>query len=397
MSDATVKFMSRFILKKAFLLVFLSACVCSAAELPAEQRARVVFVGDIMAHKEQVEAARSTGKTWNFTPQFRRVKPLFDDALVVGNLETTFAGEKVGFAGYPAFNTPDSLTDALTELGVDIVTLANNHILDRGTSGAARTIEVLNSGDILWTGISSGDIALHQSLAVDYAGLRWAFVSYSYGSNRILASSDIGLNTISNEAVLEGLAHARATSPDIIAVCMHWGNEYQYTPTKHQRAVAALCIENGADLVIGTHPHVLQPMEITSSDLGYRFTAYSLGNFVSYQRTLPRERSVILAVDVVKTSGDVKGRIERVSVAPTRVSVTRPHGRPLIEVVYAGKSARFNHAGLSVNELKTIQDAGNAVLEFLGAVGSSDAQGFYTLWNAASPDSLPEGKRKAPQ
>ncbi|MDR1978955.1 MAG: CapA family protein [Synergistaceae bacterium] len=389
---------------KVFLLCFLCFLCFPMATRTAyaenarkRDRARVIFVGDIMAHKEQIEGAKR-GASWDFAPQFRRVKPLFDDALVVGNLETVFAGEKRGFAGYPSFNTPDELADALADLGVNVVTLANNHILDRGPSGAARTMEVLDRAGVLHVGLGSGDHP-DEALTLEHAGLRWAFVNYSYGSNRPPASGDARLNTISDAAVTEGLHRACLSSPDVVVACFHWGNEYQFSPTKRQREIAALSLEKGANLVIGTHPHVLQPVEVaagTDSSRGYGLTAYSLGNFISYQRTLPRERGVILAVDVEKTSGD-RARISRVSVAPTRVSATRPKGRHSIQVVYAGESARFNHAGLATGELKAARLAGKKVLDFLGAAESPDEEGFYALWDAASPDVLPQGKRKSPQ
>jgi len=212
------------------------------------------------------------------------VKPLFNDALVVGNLETVFAGGG-NFTGYPAFNTPDELVQALDDLGVSVLTLGNNHILDKGASGASRTIKVLNEAGVLWTGLGHGEVGSNEALIVDRDGVRWAFVSYSYGSNRILSSSDVHLNTISNGAVIEGLSNARNSSPDVIVACFHWGNEYQFAPTTRQREIAELCLNNGASLVVGTHPHVLQPIEIVSSDFGYSMVAYSLGNFVSYQRS----------------------------------------------------------------------------------------------------------------
>ena len=379
-----------------FLMLFPLKTVGSDEATGSEKlRARVVFAGDIMAHQEQIDGAKRTG-SWDFKPQFRRVKPLFEDALAVGNLETVFAGKKSGFAGYPSFNAPDELADALSDLSLNIVTLSNNHILDRGAAGATRTIEVLNDAGILWTGLGSGGVS-GTPLTVEYAGLSWAFVSYSYGSNRALTSKDVSLNTISDAAVTEGLFRARLSSPDIVVACFHWGDEYRYAPSKRQREIAALSIENGANLVIGTHPHVLQPVEVVSSDFGhgYGLVAYSLGNFVSYQRTLPRERSVILAVDFEKT---LKGgaRIARVSAAPTWVSATRPGGRHLIEVVYAGESERFDRAGLPPREQKTALAAGKASLEFLGALTSPDAEGFYTLWDSASADILPKGRRKSP-
>ncbi|MDR1875398.1 MAG: CapA family protein [Synergistaceae bacterium] len=395
MKNLTVK-LEKALLKKTLLSAILLCALCRDAGASfAEPRSRVIFIGDIMAHKEQIEGARRADG-WNFRPQFLRVKPLFSDALIVGNLETVFAGEKRGFAGYPSFNTPDSLADALVDLGVSILTLANNHILDRGEAGAFRTLQVLESAGILWTGLSDAGAGADDVLLVDYAGLRWAFVAGSYGSNRPSESRDVRLHTTSNEEVLRRLENARLASPDLVVAYFHWGEEYRYTPTKRQRELAALCVENGADLVIGSHPHVLQPVEVVSSDRGHHLIAWSLGNFVSYQRTPPRERSCLLAVDVER-SGDGGVHISRVSVAPTRVSATKPQGRHLIEVVYAGESERFNHAGLSLQELRTARNAGRAVLEFLGAAGSADAEGFYTLWDVRSPDAVPKGRRRTPE
>ncbi|MDR1620959.1 MAG: CapA family protein, partial [Synergistaceae bacterium] len=268
---------------KVFLLLLLCVSAWTGAAYGGEPQgkewARAIFVGDIMAHKEQLEAARK-GASWDFAPQFRRVKPLFGGALVVANLETVFAGEKSGFAGYPSFNTPDELAEALADLGVNVVTLANNHILDRGASGAARTMEVLDRSGIFHAGL--GKSGPGGALTLEHGGIRWAFVNYSYGSNRILTSSDVHLNTISAAAVTEALDEARLSSPDIVVACFHWGNEYQFSPTKRQREIAALSLEKGANLVIGTHPHVLQPIEIVKgTGRDYGLTAYSLGNFVS--------------------------------------------------------------------------------------------------------------------
>jgi poly-gamma-glutamate synthesis protein (capsule biosynthesis protein) len=347
-----------------------------------------------MAHAEQIEAASADGG-WDFKPQFRRVKPLFWDALVVGNLETVFAGPEQKFTGYPMFNTPDELAGALADLDVRLVTLANNHIFDRKSAGAFRTTEVLDDYGIEWTGLSRGETGPNEPKIIEYAGFKWAFVNFAYGSNTPLPSSDhaVSMNIISEDAIRAALASARAASPDIIAACYHWGNEYQLAPTEAQRKIASLSVRCGADLVIGTHPHVLQPAEIVSSDKGYALVAYSLGNFVSFQRTVPRERSVILAVDVEKTDG-MGAVISRVSVAPTRVSYRRLFGRRRFEVVYAGKGGRFNHAGLPAEELSKARKAGAAVLEFMGALDVPDEDGFYTLWSRDDPDAIPAGMRK---
>jgi poly-gamma-glutamate synthesis protein (capsule biosynthesis protein) len=377
-----------------------AAVLFSAAAATGENgtiRARAVFIGDIMVHEQQLDAARY-GASWDFKPHFRRVKPLFRESLAVGNLETVFAGENKKFSGYPAFNTPDELADALSDLGVNIVMLANNHILDKGLDAAARTTRVLDDEGILWAGVASPD-APDEPLVVEYAGLKWAFVNYTYGSNMPVkpsVSGDLALNVISDGAIVSGLARAGAYEPDITVAFFHWGLEYKHSPTKSQRRTAALSLANSADIVIGAHPHVLQPVEVASSDRGYAAVAYSLGNFVSFQRTKPRERSVILAIDVEKAPGGRAG-ISRVSVAPTWVSARNQAGRRAVEVVYAGTGGQFNHAGLPAVELAAARSAGGLALEYLGAAKEPDEDGFYTLWESASPDIIPESGRKSPE
>jgi poly-gamma-glutamate synthesis protein (capsule biosynthesis protein) len=342
-------------------------------------------------------ASAWNGTSWDFKPQIRRTLPLFWDSLSIGNLETVFAGKDKKFSGYPTFNTPDELTVALNYLGIDIVTLANNHIMDMGLGAAARTTKTLDEAGIFWTGLASQDDP-DEPLVVEYAGLRWGFINYAYGSNirrSAVNSDDLALNIIADDALVSGLNRAATYSPDILVACLHWGNEYQHTPTKRQKDAAALCLKNGADIVIGTHPHVLQPIEIKSSDR-YSVVAYSLGNFISHQRTKPRERSVVLAVDVEKEPGGRAG-ITRVSVAPTWVSSKNHSGKRRIEAVYAGEGGPFNHAGLPEDELASARQSGRAVLEFLGADSEPGEDGFYTIWDAASPDKYPESRRKTPQ
>ena len=137
------------------VVIFLCAFLC-ARSAGAKETARLVFIGDIMAHVEQLEAAKRPD-SWNFAPQFRRIKPLLKNAFVVGNFETVMAGEKAKYTGYPMFNTPDTLADALKDAGVGAVTLATNHILDRREAGAERTARVLDEADILCVGLRNGD------------------------------------------------------------------------------------------------------------------------------------------------------------------------------------------------------------------------------------------------
>lgn len=384
-----------------FVFVFV---LCNS--LHAETRARFIFIGDIMVHQQQLDAARYKGKdkrkldTYDFGLQFRRIKPLLEDSFLVGNLETVFAGtgKRLHYSGYPLFNTPDVFTETLNDLQIDLLTLANNHILDRGSAGARRTTEVLDSADLKWTGLGLDDIPPNDAILLDNNGITAAFVNWTYGSNLWPNSSDVHLNTISEDSIREGIERAKSLSPDVIIALFHWGNEYHFKPNVHQKNAADWAFSNGADLLVGTHPHVLQPVEVRiESDDKVRAVAWSLGNFVSFQRTLPRERTCILSAEFVKNDEGVT-RLVRISIAP--LYVVAP-GQKRTEVTYAGRNedviAQLDFSGLSKSQLANLRSIGRNVLEFLGAQDRFDDYGFNILWDEESFDVLPVSRRKSPK
>ncbi|MBQ4468597.1 MAG: CapA family protein [Synergistaceae bacterium] len=396
---------------KAKLFLSLVISLIFVSGLYAETRARFLFIGDIMAHQQQLDAARYKGRdkalrnTYDFSPQFRRVKPLFSDTFLVGNLETVFAGtqqgkRKINYSGYPMFNTPDSLIDTLSnDLEVDLLTLANNHIFDKGAEGARRTTEVLDSADLAWTGLGLDDIPSNDAYILENDGITAAFVNYTYGSNLWPKDNkDVHLNTISDKNIIAGLERAKTLKPDVIIACFHWGNEYHFKPSTHQINAANTAFDNGADLLIGTHPHVLQPVEVRiDENNNVKAVAWSLGNFVSFQRTLPRERTYILSAEFVKDdSGNT--RLAKLGAAP--LYVVAP-GQKRTEVTYSGTDEntieKLDFKGLSKSMLAKIRKTGKAVLEFLGAREEVDEYGFYTLWTEEEPEKLPVSKRKSPR
>ena len=377
----------------SLLLIF---CDCSFAET----RARFLFIGDIMVHDQQLDAAKKKDGTYDFSPSFRRVKALLQDSFLVGNLETVFAGtgKKLRYAGFPFFNTPDIFTENLIDdLEVDLLTLANNHIFDRGASGARRTVEVLDSVDIAWIGLGLDDIPSNDAILLDNNGIRAAFVNHSYGSNEWPKLSDVHLNVYGESDITQSMARARALSPDVIIALFHWGNEYHYNPNVHQKKAADTAFSNGASLVVGTHPHVLQPVEISvESDDTVKAVAWSLGNFVSFQRTLPRERSVILSAEFVKND-EGKTRLASLGIAPLYVIAP---GSKRTEVTYAGNDKTLletlDFEGLSKSQLNNLRAIGRSVVDFLGAQKEFDEYGFNILWKEESPDILPKSRKKSP-
>lgn len=365
----------------------------------AEERARFLFIGDIMVHDQQLDAAVS-GDTYNFAPSFRRIKPLFDGEFLVGNLETVFAGKgkKLKYAGYPFFNTPDVFTKNLSDdLGVDLLTLANNHIFDRGAAGARRTVAVLESADLAWTGLGLDDVPSNDAVVLENGGIRAAFVNHSYGSNSWPKSSDVHLNVISSRDITASIERAKKLSPDVIIALFHWGNEYHFSPNVHQKRAAENAFEAGATLIVGTHPHVLQPVEVRVSSVDVKAVAWSLGNFVSFQRTLPRERSMILSAEFVK---DENGTTRLAALGCVPLYVVAP-GRKRTEVTYAGTNEAVIEAldfeGLSKSQVANTRAIGRNVLDFLGAQKGFDEWGFNVLWREESSDILPKSRRKSPK
>lgn len=266
-------------------------------------------IGDIMCHNSQFkDAYNSETSTYDFSYVFDNISTYTKTAdLCVGNLETTFAGEEKGYSGYPQFNTPDNLAYELKGIGLDVLTTAGNHALDTGYTGLSRTIDVLNDADISHLGTYQSQEEQDKVLIKFVKGLKIAFVNYTYGTNGIPVPKDktYCVNLINKELISKQLDVAKSQDPDIIIACMHWGNEYQTKQNSTQMELADFLIQNGADIILGTHPHVLQPYEkrtVTLEDGSTRngFVAYSLGNFISDQNAKYTRSSIILDLTITK-------------------------------------------------------------------------------------------------
>jgi len=284
---------------------------------------RLIFAGDIMIHGAQLRAAKS-GDSYLFSPQFEEVRGLLSGAdIVAGNLETTLSGGGIPYSGYPRFNTPDPILDALRGAGFNLLFLSNNHSMDYGTDGFARTAEQVRAGGFYAAGVDSpegkGDI-----LSVDVRGVKIAFLNYTYGCNVSPERDKPGPKPamLSRGRVLSDIAKSKAASADVVVVYPHWGVEDSHSVTDEQREMADAFRKAGADIVAGAHPHVLQEIEIASGDRT-QVTAWSLGNFISSQRHTAQQTSVLLAVEIEKNGEDA--RIRKISAAPLFTeTVTQP-------------------------------------------------------------------------
>jgi hypothetical protein len=276
-------------------------CLASAAQ---ESQLKLVFTGDIMGHDTQIASALATGEPgYDYKPCFQYLRPYLQEAdLVIGNLEVTFAGEP--YKGYPAFSTPDELAADLKWAGFDILINANNHALDRGQKGLVRTIEVLEQEEIVQTGTFSDpeSRADYYPLVVEKKGIRIALLNYTYGTNGIKDRPPSIINRIDKAQIREDMQKAHTALPDFILVTMHWGNEYQLTESSQQQELAAYLFELGADAVIGSHPHVIQPIR---GDGAGNLVVYSLGNLISNQRNRSRDGGIVFEMVLSKESHEI--------------------------------------------------------------------------------------------
>jgi len=247
-------------------------------------RLSLLFGGDIMGHDSQIASAYDVStKTYDYTSCFQFAKSYLEAAdLTIGNLELTLAGPP--YKGYPQFSSPDALVIALRDAGFDVLVTANNHCVDRGKKGLERTIEMLDSFNIPHTGTFVDTVSRlnDHPLMVEKNGFKLAILNYTFSTNGLPVYKPNIVNRLDTVIIRKDLKRARELKPDAIIVFAHWGVEYQSLPLKSQKDVTDFCFKHGAQLVIGAHPHVLQPMEWRKDK--NQFVAYSLGNFVSGQR-----------------------------------------------------------------------------------------------------------------
>lgn len=249
--------------------------------------AEIVFVGDAMQHQAQLDAARRPGGAWDYSECFTDVAPWFKSAdLAVVNLETPIG--PAPHSGYPCFNAPEQYLHALRDAGFGLFLTANNHTLDRRDRGLRATINALDRNALPHLGTyhspESRDSLMPHIRTV--AGIRIGFLNYTYGTNGIVPGRDVAVDYIDRDRMAADIRAARDAGAEIICACVHWGDEYRMLPNDSQRSLSYWLQRQGVELIIGAHPHVIQPMELRDNPDGSRcLVVYSLGNFISNMRT----------------------------------------------------------------------------------------------------------------
>ncbi|MBK8808993.1 MAG: CapA family protein [Bacteroidales bacterium] len=276
---------------------------------------RFLFVGDVMGHDSQINAAYNykTGK-YNYDTCFSYVSPIFKKHdFVVANLEVTLNCKP--YSGYPAFSSPAELPAAMIKAGVNVFVTANNHSADRGYNGVVKTVKALDSLNVLHTGtfINTEDKKKNNPLILTKNGFSIALLNYTYGLNGIPIPSGTFINMLDTNTIKTDIDYCKNLNIDKIIAFVHWGNEYETAPNLSQKRVAGFFKRNGVEIVIGSHPHVVQPsyFENDITNENQSLVVYSLGNFISNQRTQPRDGGQMIQLTLVKNNGKIK--IENVS------------------------------------------------------------------------------------
>lgn len=278
-------------------------------EAPTETKApvtlRMLSVGDNLIHDGIYEQAkkRAGGNGYDFSYCYTRVKDTIAAADVATVNQETIVAKSYEPSGYPLFNSPQELGQAVVDTGFDVVNLANNHMLDKTAKGLAEAIDFWDGTGLVRTGAYKDAQDLETVEYIEKNGLKIGLVGITQYTNGLVLPSDSPLKYIltSDEATIERKIKAAKAQCDVVLVNVHWGSEYTTTPSQEQRNLAKKMADWGANVIIGHHPHVLQPVEWIETGDGTRtLVAYSLGNFISQQNTAARVIGGMLRYDITK-------------------------------------------------------------------------------------------------
>ncbi|WP_406622138.1 CapA family protein [Planktothrix agardhii] len=292
------------------------------------KEAELIAVGDIMMHGAQIKSGYNpTTKTYNYDNFFKEVKGILSSGdWVIGNLETTLSGPETGYTGYPLFNAPDSLADAIAKAGFNIISTTNNHSLDRGEKGVLKTLENVKKRGLISVGTAASVEEAEKIVIVEKNNISMAILAYSYGTNGIPIpkGKNYLVSLIDAKKITQDITKARKLGVDVVTVILHFGSEYQRQPNTTQKTLVKQLVDAGADIILGSHPHVVQPYQVfeQTGKLGKSKKAvviYSMGNFVSNQREKYRDLGTIFKVNILKNFPNKTIEIKDIQTVPTWV------------------------------------------------------------------------------
>ena len=291
---------------------------------PVYKKLTFAAVGDDIIYQAGFTDAKNRadgGRKYNFAPNYENIKEAISSAdIAFINQETLMAGEEYGYSDYPRFNSPRELLTDLVDTGFDVISMANNHMLDMGTNGLADTIEFYKSHqEITMIGGYENETDFYTPRVVERDGIRIAFVAFTYATNglKLAAGSDIYVPYIEdNDAAIEKSITEAKKVADLVFVSMHWGNENSFNTNELQRHAAQVAADSGAAVIIGHHPHVIQPVEwITGKNGNKMLCIYSLGDLVAVMMKSYNMLGGLMTFDIVQENEEF--RIENPVFNPT--------------------------------------------------------------------------------
>ena len=357
----------------------------SEPEPPAPTTATLAVCGDAMSHMPVTNDAWD-GEKYDYVRVMSGAKSRVEAAdYAVVNLETTFAGGPK-YSGYPAFNSPDGMAQGLKDLGFDLCLTANNHSLDKGWSGLSRTLDVLDETGLAHVGTSRSQEERDANLVVaDVGGISVAFLGYTYGTNGIPVPKDhpycinvfntdylSGLRELDRDRLAADLEQAEAANADLIAVMIHWGVEYQTKQNAYQEEIADFLFANGADIILGGHSHVPQPMELRTLEDGRQgFVCYSLGNFISSQNDEYTDTTAVLTLELTRDNETGEAQVTGYSYAPMYMLDREAGAKPRFQLLDVYEALASGEAGESLT--RRLEKAVADCHKIFGAAGDPEA------------------------
>jgi len=339
---------------------------------PKVETITLLATGDCLMHNTQIWSGQRSDGSYNFDAFFKQVQPIIAAADYSStNFEAPMAGAASGYTGYPLFNSPDEMALALKGAGFDLVVTANNHILDRGAQGALRTLQVLEQSGLDTVGAYSSQEASQEYLIKNLKGVRVGYLAYTYSTNGITVPADKPylVNFLDRDRILNDI-NALRPRVDVLVLVLHWGVEYSPQPTEEQKTLAREFCAAGADIILGSHPHVIQTMEVIPVEDRNCFVIYSMGNFISHQRGLERNSGVILQMKFSKNLTRNETKLIKVDYIPTYSHSYYDNGRQQFRVVPVEETIRRIEQGeepyLNRGDIPTLQAVLNHTRSQLG-------------------------------
>lgn len=301
---------------------------------PPPAKVTIAAIGDIMMHEPQIKSGK-TNTGYDYRKFFKAVQSYLSSTdLTIANFETTLAGASKPYSGYPRFSSPDQILDALKYSGVDILTTANNHSNDTGEQGIIRTYSTIKKNGLMATGTAPSEQE-RKGLLVDKNGIKLGFLSYTEHTNGLPVTKEKPylVNLIDPAKIDKDIKNLKQQGAEYVLVSLHWGDEYQRTPNEKQKKTALKVFQSGADVILGSHPHVQQQVEKMIVNGQEKLVVYSMGNFISNQSDPYTDEGVIVYLDIMKDSKTGKIKLTNTSFLPTLVNKYKISGKTEYTVV----------------------------------------------------------------